>query len=97
MSLREQIHAHREAVLEAAGRHAAKQIRLFGSAARGDERPDSDIDLLVERVPGTSLFDHVALTAELERLLVRRVEIASERWLRPAVAKRVQQEVQPIS
>ena len=45
MSLREELHRHRDAVLAIAARHGVSNVRLFGSVVRGEERPDSDIDL----------------------------------------------------
>ena len=81
--------ARREEIVRIAGRHGARKVRVFGSLARGEARPDSDLDLLVEFDPGRSLLDHAALVIELERLLGRRVEVASERGLRPGVRERV--------
>jgi predicted nucleotidyltransferase len=57
--------------------------------ARGESGPDSDLDLLVEFEPGRSLLDHAALQTELEALLGRRVDVASERGLRPRSGERV--------
>lgn len=52
-------------------------MRLFGSVARGDETPDSDIDFLVDFAPGTSLFDLVDLIADLRALLGVSVDVVS--------------------
>ena len=54
-----------------ASRHHASRVRLFGSAARGDDRPDSDIDLLVDFDEDSSLFDLMRMSRELEVLLGR--------------------------
>jgi predicted nucleotidyltransferase len=62
---------------------------VFGSVARGKTRRGSDIDLLVEMDEGRSLLDHAALILDLERLLKRPVDVASERGLRPPVRKQV--------
>jgi predicted nucleotidyltransferase len=88
-SLVEVLRARREEIVRIAGRHGARRVRVFGSLARGEARPDSDLDLLVEFDPGRSLLDHAALVIELERLLGHRVEVASERGLRPGVRERV--------
>ena len=55
---------------------------MFGSVARGDDRFDSDVDLLVQLRPGTSLFDLVTMTEEIESLLGCRIDIVSEGGLR---------------
>lgn len=60
-----------------AARHHGSRVRLFGSAARGDDRPDSDIDLLVDFDQGSSLFDVIRMARELEQLLGRSVDIVS--------------------
>ena len=54
-------------------------------AACGDARPDSDVDLLVTRSEGTSLLDQAALMLELESLLGRKVDIASDGWVKPSI------------
>lgn len=79
------VRAQREAILALAAKHGASNVRLIGSAARGDARPDSDIDLLVDWSPETSLLNHAALLLELESLLGRKVDIASDGWLKPAI------------
>ena len=60
-----------------AARHHGSRVRLFGSVARGDERPDSDIDLLVDFTKDSSLFDLMRLTRELENLLGHPVDVIS--------------------
>lgn len=54
---------------------------VFGSYARGDARPDSDLDILVEYRPGVSLLDHIGLRLELEALTGKSVDVVSERAL----------------
>lgn len=60
-------------------------MRLFGSAARGDATDQSDIDVLVELESVRSLMDHARLVVDLELLLGRRVDVVTERGLRPRV------------
>ena len=60
-----------------AARHHASRVRLFGSVARGDEGPDSDIDLLVDFSQGSSLFDLMRMTRELQELLGHSVDVVS--------------------
>lgn len=75
--LRDLVHARREQVQAVAARHHASRVRLFGSVARGEERPDSDIDLLVDFTEESSLFDLMRMARELEDLLGRPVDIVS--------------------
>jgi predicted nucleotidyltransferase len=58
-------------------RHHASRVRLFGSVARGEERPDSDIDLLVDFGQNSSLFDLIRMTRELQELLGHPVDVVS--------------------
>lgn len=58
-------------ILRIAASHLASNVRVFGSAARGEDRPDSDLDLLVEMEPGRSLLDLVGLGQDLEDLFHR--------------------------
>jgi len=86
----------RAQILRVAAVHGARNVRVFGSVARGDSGAESDIDLLVEFEPGRSLLDHAALQIELEALLGRRVDVASERGLRPRIRERVLREARPL-
>jgi predicted nucleotidyltransferase len=83
------IREKREAILRIAARHGASQVRLIGSVARGEARPDSDVDLLVTWSEGTSLLDQAALMLELERLLGKKVDIASDGWVKPSIRESV--------
>ena len=64
-------------------------MRVFGSVAPGTAHRNSDIDFLVEMEEGRSLLDHAALILDLEQLLKRSVDVASERGLRRPVRKEV--------
>lgn len=75
--LRVLVESRRDEVLEIAARHHASRVRLFGSAARGDDGPDSDIDLLVDFDQGSSLFDLMRMARELEALFGRAVDVVS--------------------
>jgi predicted nucleotidyltransferase len=83
------IREKREAILRIAARHGASQVRLIGSVARGEARPDSDVDLLVTWNEGTSLLDQAALMLELENLLGRKVDLASDGWVKPSIRESV--------
>ena len=89
LTIGDTIHEKREAILRIAALHGATQVRLIGSVARGEARPDSDVDLLVTWNEGTSLLDQAALMLELESLLGRKVDIASEGWVKPAIRESV--------
>ncbi len=83
------IREQREAIVRIAARHGATQVRLIGSVARGEARPNSDVDLLVTWNEGTTLLNHAALMLELERLLGRKVDIASDGWVKPSIRESV--------
>lgn len=70
------IRRHRSEILDRASEHGARNVRVFGSAARGDAGPTSDLDLLVEMEAGRSLLDFVGLWQELEDLLGLNVDLA---------------------
>ena len=89
MNKNELLAAKREEILQIAARHGARNVRVFGSVARGEAGPESDIDFLVELEKGRSLLDHAALLLDLEKLLDCKVDVVTERSLRPRVRERV--------
>ncbi len=66
----------RDQILEIAAAHGAHNVRIFGSVARGEAGPDSDVDFLVELDPECSLLDHIGLLQDLQDLLGREVDVA---------------------
>lgn len=70
-------------------------MRHFGSTARGEAGPESDVDFLVRLEPGTTLLRHAALVRELRGLLGRDVQVVSDRGLRPRIRDRVLREAIP--
>ena len=70
MLLRDDLHRRRQTLHRIAARHGASNLRVFGSVARGEERPDSDIDLLVDLAEERGFRDYLALAEDLERLLL---------------------------
>ncbi len=70
-------------IVAIAGRHGARNVRVFGSYARGAAGPASDLDLLVDFDPGRDLFDLVALKQELESEIRLRVEVLTEKSISP--------------
>ncbi len=82
----------REDILRIATKHGAYNIRVFGSVARGEAGPDSDIDLLIEKGPTTSSWFPAGLVLELEEVLGHRVEIVTEQALNRHLRDRVLRE-----
>lgn len=76
-------------ILRLAQIHGAQNIRLFGSVARGDSTPSSDIDLLVHMASDRSLLDRIALTQELEDLLNCKVDVVNDQALSPSIRNTV--------
>lgn len=75
------LRANREEILRLAAKHGAHNVRVFGSMARGQARPDSDVDLLVDMEPGRSLIDLGSLLMDLQDLLGRQVDIVEPEGL----------------
>jgi predicted nucleotidyltransferase len=71
-------------------------VRIFGSVARGETGPESDVDFLVEMEEGRSLFDMGGLLMELQNLLGCKVDVVTEKGLRPRIRNEVLQEAVPV-
>jgi len=82
----------REEILAIAAKHGAYNVRIFGSVARGEARPDSDVDFLVEIEQNRSLLDRIALIQDLEDLLGRKVDVAKPENLRETIRAKVLRE-----
>lgn len=89
MTIYELLEARREAILQAAARHGAHNIRVFGSVARGEAQPDSDVDFLVDVEPGRSLLDLGALLLDLQDVLGREVDVVTVPGLKPRIRDQV--------
>jgi len=78
--------------------HHVRELSLFGSAARGETRPDSDLDLLVDFQPGADvgLLDYAGLMQDLSGLLGRKVDLVSKRGLKPFIRETVLREAQLV-
>lgn len=90
------VHAQREQILQLARRHGVTGVRVFGSMARGDAGPESDVDLLVEVGADPSPWFPGGLVVELEALLGRRVQVVTERGLDELLRERVLDEAIPL-
>ena len=86
----------RNEILEIAANHGARNVRVFGSVARGEDRTESDVDFLVDMEPGRSLLDLVGLGQDLEQLLGRKVDVLTEGSVHPAIRERIASEARPL-
>ena len=91
-----EIGEQRAQVLNVAASHGARNVRVFGSVARGEATAQSDIDLLVEFEPGRSVLDQVALIEDLEALLGRKVDVVTEQALYWLLRRRILREARPL-
>jgi len=86
----------REKILSVASEHGMVNVRLFGSVARGEETPESDIDFLVDLEAGCSLLDLGGALIKLQELLGRKVDIVTERGLHWYVRDKIMNEARPL-
>ena len=86
----------RPEILRRAQAHGAHNVRIFGSVARGEARPESDVDFLVEMDSGRSLLDLIELSQDLETLLQRKVDILTDQGLSPYLEQRIHAEAVPL-
>ena len=96
MSLLESVHAKRAEIESLAAKHGAGNVRIFGSALRGEEDPNSDVDFLIDIVGHTSAWFPSGLAPELQDLLGRPVDVVTEKSLHWALRDRVLQEACPL-
>ena len=96
MAVEQLLQGKREGILSVAAQHGARNVRLFGSAARGEASDASDLDFLVEMEPGRSLLDLVALRNDLMDLLGREVDVVSEDGLYWLLRRKILREARPL-
>ena len=91
----ENLRARRSEILRIASARGARNIRVFGSVAKGQARPDSDVDFLVEMDVGRSVLDLSELILDLEEALHREVDVVQIRRASP-LAEKIRQEAVPL-
>mgnify|MGYP001141636675 CR=1 FL=1 len=96
MTTRELLARRRAELIAAAARHRASNLRVFGSVARGTDRPDSDVDFLVDFDAQASLFDLIELKEEIESLLGRSADVLTPDSISPFLKERILAEAQPL-
>ncbi len=96
MNLTHNVQLHRDQILQLAASHGARDVRIFGSVARNEATPTSDVDLLVKMDNGKSYLDFVALWQDLEELLKRSVDVVAENGVSPYLKERIIAEARPL-
>ncbi len=94
--MHEVLKVKREEILRIAARHGARNVRLFGSVARGEADDGSDVDVLVDMEPGRSLLDMGGLLMDLRELLGRDVDVVTEPSLHWYIRDRILREAVPL-
>jgi predicted nucleotidyltransferase len=92
----ELIAAKKDEILRIAAKHGARNVRVFGSAARGEATPGSDVDILVDMERGRTLLDLGGLLMELRDLLGVDVDVVTEHGLKPRIREQVLKEAQGL-
>lgn len=86
----------RDDILRLAALHGAGQVRVFGSVARGDDGPDSDIDLLVHMDDDRSLLDLIGFWIEVQELVGKKVDVLSDGGISPYMRDDILAEARPL-
>lgn len=95
-SLREELFRKKSMIAALARAHGVRSVRLFGSVARGEDGPDSDIDLLVEIEAGRSLLDLIGLENDLSEALGRKVDAVTVAGAKPRVLRTALRDAVPL-
>jgi predicted nucleotidyltransferase len=90
------LQGQRQEILRIAAGHGARNVRLFGSVARGENHENSDVDFLVDMESGRSLLDLIGLGQDLEALLHRKIDVLTDASVHPALRDRILTEAQPL-
>ena len=92
MSQLDKLHRMRSGIYRIARKHHVRKVYVFGSCARQEETPESDIDILIEPTAEATLFDFMDIQDELEKLLGRKIDVVSKRGLHPYLREDVLKE-----
>jgi predicted nucleotidyltransferase len=90
------LRSQRRRLLDAAASHGVRRVRVFGSVARGEALPGSDLDLLVDIAPGRTLLDLAAFRREAQRILELPVDVATADMLKQRMRDQVLAEALPL-
>lgn len=96
MGIKERLNAKREDILHLAAQHGLRSVRVFGSVARGEARPDSDVDFLVELEPHRSLLDLGGFVMDVQDLLGCTVDVAEPEGLHWYIREQILREAVPL-
>jgi predicted nucleotidyltransferase len=96
MGIDELLKEKREEILRIASKHGAHNVRIFGSVARGEASPESDVDFLIEMEEGRSLLDLGGLLMDLQDLLGCKVDVVEPEGLHWYIRDRVLKEAVPL-
>ena len=96
MAIDDTVSAKREDILRIAAKYGARNVRVFGSRVRGEARPDSDVDFLVEMPPECSLIDLGRFVMDLQDVLKCRVDVVEPEGLHWFIRERVLEEAVPL-
>ena len=96
MDLNERLKEKREEILALAAKHGALNVRVFGSVARNEARPESDVDFLIDLGPNRTPWFPGGLIIDLENLLGCKVDVITEWGLKERIRDRVLQEAVPL-
>jgi uncharacterized protein len=96
MPFPELIEKNKQEIMRIATRHGARNVRVFGSFARGEAGPQSDLDFLVEMAPQHTPFFPGGFMADMEELLHRKIDVVTEKGLHPIIREKVLKEATPL-
>lgn len=95
-TLRQLVDDRRDEIKAIVARHHGRSVAIFGSVARGDERPGSDVDFLVEPLPGARPFEILTIGVELEEVLGVKVDVGTPDSLRRSLRDEILAEAVPL-
>ncbi len=96
MGIEEILKDKREKILQIAAKHGARNVRVFGSVARSEAGPDSDVDFLVDVDPVHSSWFPAGLILDLEEILERKVDVVTEESIYWLLRRRILKEARPL-